>query len=80
MLCSCGELSDSIEGSNISLNEQTLEQLQLTTNPTIISEKKSTEYIPINFTQQKSIWFTMMDYENILNGKTETEFTDSTLQ
>ena len=77
MLCSCGELSDSIEGSNISLNEQTLEQLQLTTNPTIISEKKSTEYIPINFTQQKSIWFTMMDYENILNGKTETEFTDS---
>lgn len=71
LLSSCDKKSDNIENAEISLNEQTLEQLQITDNT------DSSEYIPLNFETQKAIWLTMMDYEEILDGKTEAEFTDN---
>lgn len=69
-LCSCGKIpkeNSNYEGEGVSLNEQTLEQLHINEN----------EYIPLNFESQKSVWFTMMDYEDVLKGKTKAEFTDN---
>lgn len=31
-------------------------------------------YRPLNFEKQRAMWFTAMDYEKIMNGKTEEEF------
>lgn len=73
LLCSCSKTSDIPKGNDLSLNEQTVEQLQLNTE----NKAASPEYIPINYNMQKSIWFTMMDYENMLNVKSEAEFTDN---
>ncbi len=74
LLCSCGKNKDSNNNYNdnsgdISLNEQTVEQLRLN------DENNSVDYIPLNYDKQKSVWFTMMDYEKMLNDKTESEFT-----
>ncbi len=68
MLCACSETEEINE--SLTLCEQTIEQLQL--EETEINQV----YIPINFEKQKSVWFTMMDFENALKYKSESEFTD----
>lgn len=68
ILCGCSreiEVNDSL-----TLNEQTLEQLQL---ETVAEEEK---YKPLNFAAQKAVWFTMEDFRKILSGKSEEKFTD----
>ena len=64
-LCSCGEKSSD---ETLSLSQQTPEQLG------IVPDNK-THYIPLNHDTQKAVWFTMMDWEDILCNKTEEEFT-----
>ncbi|MGN0613457.1 MAG: glycoside hydrolase family 10 protein [Porcipelethomonas sp.] len=70
LLCSCGEET---ADNSLALNEQTLEQLQI---PELTSENK-TEYQPVNYETQKAVWFTMMDYEDLLYNKSEEEFTQN---
>lgn len=69
VLCSCGEQVQTDD--SLSLNEQTLEQLQLER-----SEAENDNNIPLNFKNQKSVWFTMMDFENALSGRSYEEFSD----
>ena len=64
-LCSCGERA---ADSEVSLSEQTPEQLGIVTED---------RYIPLNYEVQKAVWFTMMDWEDILYNKTEEEFTEN---
>ena len=61
-LCSCA--SEDTEG--LALSEQTPEQLGIET---------ADRYIPLNYDTQKALWFTMMDWEEILPGKSKEEFT-----
>lgn len=56
----------------ISLSEQTLEQLGVC--PT--DERLKTDG-RLNYEKQVGMWFTYMDYKNILKGKSESEFTQS---
>ncbi|MDO5559366.1 MAG: family 10 glycosylhydrolase [Oscillospiraceae bacterium] len=64
-------------------------QIQIQQQTQIISEVKQNEkepdaglwsqmrYKPLNFSIQKAMWFTYMDYSEILSGKTEDEFTQA---
>ncbi len=70
LLCSCGRKSNREGKNSITLNEQTLEQLQISTEATNL------QYIPLNFERQKAVWFTMADHEKMLDNKSEAEFTD----
>ncbi|MBE6846447.1 MAG: hypothetical protein E7508_12300 [Ruminococcus sp.] len=67
-LCSC-EQEVKINES-LALNEQTLEQLQLE------QPYEESDYKPLNYENQKAVWFTMMDFQKALKGKTQEEFTD----
>lgn len=67
-LCAC-EGKVGINESLV-LNEQTLEQLQLE-----LPYEKNV-YKPLNFENQKAVWFTVMDFQKTLNGRTQEEFTD----
>lgn len=58
----------------VSLNEQTLEQLRVQ-EPT--EKKEETEAGILNFDDQTGMWFTYMDYADILKGKNEEDFTQS---
>lgn len=70
MMSGCENSKDST--SSISeLYIQTIEQLQIESTDTDTVENE-----PINYEIQKSIWLTMLDYENLMNGKNEKEFTD----
>ena len=84
MSVSCGnqENTETLNGdTDISLNEQTLYQLGVA-EPT---EQTATEaenaddenYIPINYEKQAGMWFTYMEYRDMLYNKTESEFTES---
>ncbi|MBQ8435757.1 MAG: family 10 glycosylhydrolase [Oscillospiraceae bacterium] len=67
-LCACeGEVGIN---ESLVLNEQTLEQLQLE-----LPYEKNV-YKPLNFENQKAVWFTVMDFQKTLNGRTQEEFTD----
>lgn len=70
LLCACSENEDITINESLSLSEQTLQQLQLE------EIKYQSDFIPINYENQKAIWFTMMDFEKILNGKSMEAFTD----
>ena len=70
LLCSCSETTDISINESLSLNEQTITQLQLE-NVNINSD-----FMPINYENQKAVWFTMMDLEKALNGKSMEAFTD----
>lgn len=77
VLCiSCTKSGKEMQSDNtdISLNEQTVAQLGVY-EPT--EENRSAETTPLNFETQAGMWFTYMDYQNILKGKSEKEFTDS---
>ncbi|MGN1480908.1 glycoside hydrolase family 10 protein [Porcipelethomonas sp.] len=78
MLCSCGQESGRSSEAEVdmTLNEQTVEQLDIE-NSVEQSEPESKSYKPVNFEIQKAMWLTMMDYKNILYGKSEEEFTES---
>lgn len=72
---SCGKRSAPIsylnDDSEMSLSEQTIEQLG-------VFEEKEVEGIgTINYEKQSAMWFTYMDYKDILKGKSESEFTKS---
>ncbi|MBQ3565624.1 MAG: family 10 glycosylhydrolase [Oscillospiraceae bacterium] len=69
VLCSCGEQIKT--NDSLSLNEQTLEQLQLET-----SETHNDRLKPLNFKKQKAVWFTMMDFEEALSGRNQEDFSD----
>ncbi|MCM1228164.1 MAG: family 10 glycosylhydrolase [Clostridium sp.] len=64
------ELSEAYD-SEILLNEQTLEQLQVF-EPTEKREKG--RYERMNYDDQTGMWFTYMDYAEFLKGKSESEF------
>lgn len=70
LLCACSESENISINESLSLNEQTLQQLQLE------EIKYESDFIPINYENQKAIWFTMMDFEKALNGKSMEAFTD----
>lgn len=57
--------------SEIQLNEQTLEQLQVF-EPTEKREKGG--YKRMNYDNHTGMWFTYMDYAELLKGKSENEF------
>lgn len=70
--------------TEITLNEQTLYQLGVLeatiqeTSENINPEKSDKEeYNPINYNKQSGMWFTYMEYQDILYNKTESEFTES---
>ncbi len=75
-------LPDMSYDSELSLSEQTLSQLGVF-EPTeaiemlnTVETDKSNSTL-INFENQVGMWFTYMDYQSILKGKTKKEFTDS---
>lgn len=74
-LCLFGCSAEENAGTNESLvlNEQTIEQLQL---ENYNSTNEEAESLPVNYENQKSIWFTMMDYEKALKYQSKEEFTD----
>ena len=74
--CGCTEKAgtDAVSEATVTLGVQTIEQLQI--KETAEQDVKS-DYDPLNYENQKAIWFTMMDYKNILEGKSEKEFTDN---
>jgi uncharacterized lipoprotein YddW (UPF0748 family) len=79
MLCSCGKSAEKPEKENTLqvqevLREQTIEQLQVNESDDTMNQS---DYKTLNHENQKAIWLTMMDYEDILKGKTESEFTES---
>ena len=61
-LCSCADT----ETESLALSEQTPEQLGI---------EQTERYIPLNYDTQKALWFTMMDWEDILYNKSEEDFT-----
>ena len=61
-LCSCADT----ETESLALSEQTPEQLGI---------EPAERYIPLNYDTQKAVWFTMMNWEDILYNKSEEEFT-----
>ena len=65
-LCSCSEKNESTY-EKITLNEQTVEQLQI--------NQTESAYTPVNFSRQKAVWFTMMDFEKAINNRNCEEFT-----
>ena len=74
--CGCTEKAgtDAVSEATVTLGVQTIEQLQI--KETAEQDVKS-DYDPLNYENPKAIWFTMMDYKNILEGKSEKEFTDN---
>lgn len=72
--CSEQETDKTHCDSDISLNEQTVAQLGVY-EPT--ENIRSDDAAPLNFEKQVGMWFTYMDYQNILKGKSEKEFTES---
>ena len=66
--CGCTEKAgtDAVSEATVTLGVQTIEQLQI--KETAEQDVKS-DYDPLNYENQKAIWFTMMDYKNILEGK-----------
>lgn len=73
-LCGC-EISvepAKLPDNSLSLNEQTFEQLGIPQN-----DSTDNNYKPVNFEKQVGMWFTYMDYKNILSGKSKNDFTDS---
>lgn len=74
--CGCTEKTgtDAVSEATVTLGVQTIEQLQI--KETAEQDVKS-DYDPLNYENPKAIWFTMMDYKNILEGKSEKEFTDN---
>ncbi|MCI7803498.1 MAG: family 10 glycosylhydrolase [Oscillospiraceae bacterium] len=72
--CTEPETQKSHTDSDISLNEQTVAQLGVY-EPT--ENIRSDEDPPLNFEKQAGMWFTYMDYLDILRGKSEKEFTES---
>ncbi len=68
--CGCSAKESIDINESLALNEQSIEQLQL---EEIVSEEK---YAPLNFENQRAIWFTMMDFQKALKYKTREEFTD----
>lgn len=74
--CGCTEKAgtDAVSEVTVTLGVQTIEQLQI--KETAEQDVKS-DYDPLNYENPKAIWFTMMDYKNILEGKSEKEFTDN---
>lgn len=70
---SCKETVKTITpSSDISLNEQTLAQLG------VVSEAELSEksYTPLNFDKQVGMWFTYMDYKDILSANSKEDFTE----
>lgn len=78
IMATCTSCSDKAENiligtdSEMSLNEQTLEQLGVEN-----TVEEIVEYMPLNYEKQVGMWFTYMDYQDILMGKNEAEFTES---
>ncbi len=76
MICSvsCSDSAipkTSIDNFEVSLNEQTIEQLNLGIY------QSNEDYVPINYEKQVGMWFTYMDYQNILMDKSKEEFSQS---
>lgn len=69
-LCGCTTENSIDINESLSLNEQSIEQLQL--EEIALTE----EHLPLNFEAQHAIWFTMMDFQKALKYKTQEEFTD----
>lgn len=72
--CQKSEINMEYYDSDISLNEQTLAQLGVY-DAKEIDEKNNAELL--NYEIQTGMWFTYMDYQDILKGKSENEFTKS---
>jgi len=68
LLIMCGCSDEVTMNDSLSLNEQTIEQLQLETTA---EEEK---YNPLNFENQKALWFTMEDFRKALENKSREEF------
>ena len=60
--------------SSVSLNEQTLSQLGVTS----AEAQKSNEYQVLNYEDQIGMWFTYMDYQSILKDCQESDFKKNT--
>lgn len=79
---SCGNennLPAVISDSEISLNEQNLNQLGIYDTTESSDSIEKVEYSVLNFEKQIGMWFTYMDYQSILKGKSEEEFTKSVI-
>lgn len=65
----CGCKKDESPQESVSLAEQTPQQLGFTaTTP-------SDKYTPLNFDNQKALWFTMMDWAQLMKSKSTEEIT-----
>lgn len=73
----CSEISH----SSLDVVEELESEVKLHGNSLIPNEflQKDT-YKPLNYSTQQAMWFTYMDYENILLDKTEDEFTKNIIE
>lgn len=78
--CGCKEQTENSKTDSmgaVTLGIQTIEQLQVLETSDKELQDIDSDYDPLNFENHKAVWLTMMDYENILKGKNENEFTES---
>ena len=68
--CACGSDGGSSYGE-LDLLEQTPQQLDIEPE----NDGSSHSYTPLNYTLQKAVWFTMMDWNELLKNDTQEEFT-----
>lgn len=78
--CGCADQSENLKTDStgaVTLGIQTIEQLQVLETFNKDIDDTNSDYIPLNYEKHQAIWLTMMDYNNILKGKNEKEFTES---
>lgn len=73
----CSEISH----SSLDVVEELESEVKLHGNSLIPNEfLQEDTYKPLNYSTQQAMWFTYMDYENILLDKTEDEFTKNIIE
>lgn len=83
--CSKAETAEYSINNDMTLNEQTLEQLRVISTTETVNEPSAdiagnSDNQPINYEHPIGIWYTYMNYTNILKGKSENEFTNSVIE
>lgn len=79
MLCSCKTSVDSerfeIRNEGVALNGYAKDQINYESKETDYTDKQTKkEYEPLNYAEQKAIWFSYIDLADFISGKSKTEF------